>query len=92
MGELADTLNRILDKVVTDFESSGYKLPAAARLREEIANVQEFRDAVIGSWPWSHLPPPESDPAMLARSRVQSERRQGTPLAEVIRQVKAAGE
>ncbi len=90
LGRVADLLNRTLDQVVADFESGGNTLPSAAQLREEIASVKEFKEAVIGSWPWSHLPLPASDHAILARSRAQSEKREGTLLADVIRQVRAA--
>jgi len=68
---------------------AGADAPWEDAVRTELQELEALRVSLVGGWPWSHLPLPASDAAMLARSRDQATRGEGVPLDELIRQIES---
>lgn len=91
-GEL-DRITRSLvtlrDGSVRELNLAGVVVPGADALEAEIAEMRSFQASFVGGWPWSHLPKPAADPALLARARAGSERGEGVPIEDLIHQIEA---
>lgn len=84
-------LTDMRDGSVREMNEGGVTVPGQDALHTEIRELEAFRASLIGGWPWSHLPLSAPDPAMLARARAETERGEGVPIEDLIRQIESGG-
>jgi hypothetical protein len=90
LDKIIRALTDLRDGPIREMNSSGAAVPGENELEAELGAMTAFKASLIGGWPWSNLPMPASDPAMLARARAGTERGQGVPIEELIREIEAA--
>lgn len=89
LDKIIGVLTDLRDGPVREMNSAGVEVPGEKALGAELSEMEAFKVSLIGGWPWSHLPLPASDPAMLARARAGTERREGVPIEDLIRKIEA---
>jgi len=87
LDKIIRVLTDMRDGPIREMIQAGVGVPGEKALEVEIKEMESFQASLIGGWPWSHLPIPASDPAMLARARVETVRGQGIPIEDLIRKI-----
>jgi hypothetical protein len=90
VARVVDNLILVLTEsrdVAVRMKRGGTETPWESAVHTELNELEILRATLLAGWPWSHLPLPASDPAMLARSREQAQRGEGVSLDELIQQI-----
>jgi hypothetical protein len=84
---LLKNLSDLRDGAVKPLQKHGYEVENAAQLENTIRELQELKEGIVESWPWSDRELPPVDRAMVAESRAAIKRGEGEPIEDLIRRL-----